>query len=93
MAADSDGNLSGVENLRENSSDSDAMTEDADSYDLSYVEVTPAGTYSISIPEGTRGRGSKSMGYSHFVVYTKSSLVEQTTPAFLTLEEAMRRGS
>ena len=26
--------------------------------------------------------------YSHFLVYTKSTLVEQTTPVFLTLEEA-----
>lgn len=48
-AMDSDGNASGMEN---SSVDSDGMTDDADTYDLSYIEVTPAGTYYISIPEG-----------------------------------------
>ena len=42
----------------------------------------PAGTNLINIPPGT-SRGD----YTYFVVYTKSTLFEQTTPAFMSFTE------
>lgn len=51
------------------------------------------GVYPLSTPKTHRFSalfcfmGGTMGSYSHFLVYTKSSLVEQTTPVFLTLDE------
>ena len=62
---------------------------------LGHSQVENPGEEYLTTPHGGWGiRQSHSAGtsgrpfYTHFLVYTKSVLVEQSTPVFLTLEEA-----
>ncbi|CAE7214126.1 unnamed protein product [Symbiodinium sp. CCMP2592] len=71
-----------------NASNDTAVDSDEDDSDtILYNTLTDVGTNVVTIPEGTSGRPF----YTHFLVYTKSVLVEQSTPVFLTLEEASLR--
>ena len=60
------------------------LAEDGSGANRSYLGTIPNGSYLLTVPAETA-----LLSFTHIVIYAKSSLVEQTTPAALTIVDTV----